>query len=415
MPGSHSLFSPSNGKRVAVCLRSLTHNANAPDRRTVFSESGTFDHEITDRCIDINKPRSEWKDPAQFVGTTHTFQQDGVHYTILFDEEHAHAVERNLDYIADLKGYRFAERRLEITPWTPSAAMLKARADLPQEVRQFGTTDHAVARPGHLDMVDYKYGKGVQVYAEKNIQLVLYALALIHDLDWAFSFKTVTLHVLQPYLDHFDTWETTVGELRELGAWIRHRFILALDKDAPYGPDPEACQFCAISGRCRAQAEAVSSHNALKFDDLSLEFENDPNILSMEELAYAWVHLRKLNQQRFEQIEQLLVPKMLGGLEVEGAKVVEGRSFRAFRSEHDATEKMSEAGIPPIKQYKRRMISPAQADKLTSKEGRKIIAEAVVKPPGNPTIVPSSDKRKPYHERHASKFDDLDSPETDEG
>jgi hypothetical protein len=58
--------------------------------------------------------------------------------------------------------------------------------------------------------------------------------------------------------------------------------------------------------------------------------------------------------------------------------------------------------------YTMKLISPAQAEKLVGKKKFGELNELVVKPPGKPTLVPDSDKRKAINENVEDMFDELE-------
>lgn len=79
----------------------------------------------------------------------------------------------------------------------------------------FGTVDAALAEVfGTLHVFDYKYGKGHVVDAEKNTQMIQYALGLAERYEW--NFEKVVVHILQPRGGNnwHKQWELTIDELK---------------------------------------------------------------------------------------------------------------------------------------------------------------------------------------------------------
>ena len=82
----------------------------------------------------------------------------------------------------------------------------------------FGTVDAAIVQEfGELHVFDYKYGKSL-VKAEKNTQMIQYALGLAEKFDWNFS--TVSMHIYQPRvgLDAHSVWTIPLEDLK--GFWL---------------------------------------------------------------------------------------------------------------------------------------------------------------------------------------------------
>ena len=80
------------------------------------------------------------------------------------------------------------------------------------------------------------------------------------------------------------------------------------------------------------------------------------------------------------------------GKEWNGFKVVEGRSVRKYSDEDAVAKAANKAGYRDI--YIQKLIGLTEMQKLMGKaEFEKVIVPLLIKPPGKPTLVPSSDKR----------------------
>src|SRR5690606_17957678 len=77
----------------------------------------------------------------------------------------------------------YVEQRLEFSPWVPEG---------------FGTGDAVIVSDDVLEIIDLKYGKGVQVDAENNPQLRLYALGAYNEFGALYDFQTVRMTIVQP-------------------------------------------------------------------------------------------------------------------------------------------------------------------------------------------------------------------------
>src|SRR5690625_4690335 len=97
----------------------------------------------------------------------------------------------------------------------------------------WGTADAAIVSADRIDVVDYKYGKGVLVRAQDNEQLMLYGLGVVHELGLKDN-TPVRLTVFQPRLNNVSTMETTA---KKLLAWrekvVKPAAKLALSDFAP--------------------------------------------------------------------------------------------------------------------------------------------------------------------------------------
>ena len=97
------------------------------------------------------------------------------------------------------------------------------------------------------------------------------------------------------------------------------------------------------------------------------------------------------------QIEDAALQRLLAGEEINGYKVVEGRSNRAFTDQDAAFDAIIAAGYDRDLLYERRPLTLSATEKLMGKaKFEEVAGQYVVKPHGAPTVVPITDKRPPY-------------------
>ena len=146
---------------------------------------------------------------------------------------------------------------------------------------QFGTSDPVIIQPEQRELIcmDLKYGRGVQVYAEQNEQLMLYALGALDEFGLLYEFDTVLLVIHQPRLNHLDEWRVSVAELRAFEKRALNAANLALDLAegvAPtevqhLTPGDDQCRFCKAKGTCPALRDQVLATVAGDFEMLTQE------------------------------------------------------------------------------------------------------------------------------------------------
>ena len=132
---------------------------------------------------------------------------------------------------------------------------------------QFGTSDTVILQPSRRRMrvEDLKYGRGVQVWAEYNEQLMLYALGALDEFDpLGEDFDEVVLAIHQPRLDHVDEWVVSVDTLRAfeqeaIKAGKTALSIVSLPEGgtAMLKPGDKQCMFCKAKG---PQCPALTNH-----------------------------------------------------------------------------------------------------------------------------------------------------------
>jgi hypothetical protein len=135
-----------------------------------------------------------------------------------------------------------------------------------------GTLDVSIVEEfGTLNICDLKYGRGLVVEPESNLQLLSYALAVAHE--YHYNFYKIALTILQPRIPHTNglvrTWTIGVDELKEYEAL----FAFAIDRCEAKNPEYRAgehCRFCRAKDICKEFPNAKYREACSDFDDLDL-------------------------------------------------------------------------------------------------------------------------------------------------
>lgn len=264
--------------------------------------------------------------------------------------------------------------------------LIEQRLDFSKYVPEgFGTGDCLIIADGTLHIIDFKYGQGVLVSAEDNPQMKLYALGALDLFDGIYDIEMASMTIYQPYRENAST--STVSK-ENLYQWaedvLKPKAELAFNGDGNYCPG-EWCQFCRAAVKCRARAEA-------KMKLATIEFALPP-LLSDEEIADILSSIGDLTNWANEIIAYATDAAVNHGKKWLGFKVVEGRSNRKYKDEEAVAEVAKNAGCRDI--YKQSLITITEMEKLMGKSKfNEILGELVMKPPGKPTLVPVSDKRR---------------------
>jgi len=242
-----------------------------------------------------------------------------------------------------------------------------------------------------LAVIDFKYGQGVRVEAEHNLQLAIYARSLL-DLKTTFKANSLELYIDQPRLGGRDWWSLTVDELYEFTEPIRDtaKKILA-GEDLKYEPSEETCQFCPIKANCPARQEMVVS----MFEELPVSEATGANLPEIDGLTERQMVLFKRHHKEFarwlKDVDAFIDGKVLGGADIDGLKIVEGRKGnRRWRDEAEAATYLVEHDVHPYEDPK--LISPTKASKMCA-----LPEDLVTRSDGRPIVVPSEDKRPTIH------------------
>lgn len=386
---AHSPLGPSSAERWINCPGSVALTRDLPDVDSEYSIEGTAAHTVleavrkgytiaTDGQIAVDLATGR-------VGRIVTQEMiDGAQYFI--------------DHMAELPGLEFNE--------------IKVRYEGVVE-NGFGTLDGAKATDDTLYIRDYKFGKGVMVFAERNAQLMLYAQGFIETFGYLFpNITKLDLGIVQPRLDHIDTWECTVEELSE---WVHGiaapAAIEAMGQRNPRVVAGDWCQFCKIKSTCtvRARKQFEAILDDFESVDHSIQAIKD-NVqhpgpgMSAEQLA-AIVHAAPGIRKWLTDIEGYAFERTASGEKIGDLKIVEGKSNRAWGNDaEEIGDRLTRMGIDP---WTTSLVSVAVAEKMIGKkEFAANAADLVTKPRGKPTLAIGTDRRPPMALDLINEFDD---------
>lgn len=399
--GKHAALGASNSQLWLNCAAMLNATAGVANSHSFASAEGTAAHRLAEWCL------NQKKDAKEFLGQEFQVGE----FTIVADEEMVDGVNAYLKYVKALPGKKFYEQELSYSTWVTDG---------------FGTADLVSISDYKCHVADFKYGKGVQVFADDhNSQLKLYALGVYSKFTslMRYKFKKFILHICQPRLEHFDSFEIDIEDLLKWAVEVVKPASKATQaKDAPFKPG-FWCQnyFCKIRDTCKARAEYMLVSPIDEFDNLDaftgkevttvphwiLDNDQVARILTVKSLVVSW----------YQELEKYALRELAHGRPVGDWKIVEGRSNRQWKgSEEDIAITLSLEGLEEDQIYPKELITPPAAEKLLGKS-KHIIGtgdspnDMVRKPPGAPTLVPGDDKRPPMTLKPELEFDNLDSPE----
>ena len=161
MTSAHSTWSASGFEQKMMCPGSHVLQQGKPRRSSQYAAEGTAAHQVLTWALQESRPA------AAYIGRV--IEADGFTFTV--DEDMAGHVQVCIDYVTDAagdEGVIFADIRVNYSQYL----------DTP-ELEAWGTADVIIARGDELIVIDFKYGMGVEVSAERNPQMSLYALGAL--------------------------------------------------------------------------------------------------------------------------------------------------------------------------------------------------------------------------------------------
>lgn len=362
--GAHAKLSASGSHRWLNCPGSVKAEENMPESNSPAASEGVCAHELAEHCL-LN---SVWAETL--IGELF----NGIEVT----REMADYVQQYVDYVKGFSGEHFYEVRVDFSAYVPEG---------------FGTCDALVIQnDGTMRVIDLKYGKGLQVFAENNSQAMLYALGALEDYGMIYDIDTIEITIHQPRLDHIDEWSIKVSDLLLWADTVKKTANLCLTDNAPRAPGEKQCQWCKFKPRCPEQKALVETTMLDMFDDIAPSTVISVDELSDDELQTA-MRNKKLIEGWLASVEKYITERLTNGESFPGYKIVEGRSLRQWSDEEVAQKVLLENGYDEKNLFTRKFVSVAQAEKLIGKKNRELITDLVVKPTGKPTLAPESDKR----------------------
>ena len=151
MPGNHAVLSASSSDRWIHCPPSARLCEIFDDVGSDYAAEGTDAHTLCEYRL-----RSALGLPAE----------DPVEKLSWYSEEMEECAEAYVSYVLELVE---AAKQAGSTP----TVLIEQKVDFSRWVNEgFGTADCVVIANGTLNIVDYKHGKGVEVSAEENSQMI---------------------------------------------------------------------------------------------------------------------------------------------------------------------------------------------------------------------------------------------------
>ncbi len=361
-PITHSVLGASAAERWIHCPPSARLTAGMQDEETSFAAEGTAAHAL---C--------EWK-----VRRALKMRAGRRPTSDYWTDEMEECTDDYRDYIMDLVGQAkqickdpvtMIEQHLDFSCWVPDG---------------YGTGDFLLVADGELNIVDFKFGRGVPVYADHNPQMMLYALGALELFDMLYDIQTVTMTIFQPRLSNISVWSIDADELyRWAEEDLKPKAEMASKGEGEYTPG-SWCRFCKARNQCRARAESFLELARMEF--------RPPALLSDEEIAEVMQQAEELSRWASDVMAYATAAAIEDGRHFEGYKIVEGRSVRKFTDTVAVEKAARDAGYTDI--YNKSLITLTAFEKLMGKEVfQDVLGPYVEKPKGKLTLVPVSDKR----------------------
>lgn len=366
---AHALLSASSAHRWLACTPSARLEEGFSDDTSEAAEEGTLAHELGELKL------RHYFYTTDFGKQKYTRAVNELKKQELWQDEMESHTEEYLDYVKNTAlaflnaPYVAIEKKVDFSAYVPEG---------------FGTADCILISGEVLQVIDFKYGKGVPVNAEGNPQLALYALGAYTAYATLYPIKHVRMSIVQPRLASVSEWECSLKELLAWGDYAKARAALAWEGKGDFAPGEKTCRFCRAKSQCRAR----SDHNIRLAFGMEL-----PPLISAKEAGRRLLELEDVVKYQ-KDLQDWALSECLAGKEVPGWKAVEGRGSRDWTDMDAAFKVLEKNGIPGAMLWEKKPATLAQVEKTVGKKAfAGFLGAYVTKKPGKPVLVRESDKR----------------------
>lgn len=380
----HAILSPSGASRWLNCPPSARLEQTFPDSSGEAAKEGTLAHALGELRLMMN-----------------LHMIDSYGYEIVKKE-----IEASPYYNEDLNDHasNYADYVIEAfnaaKAITPDAVIqIEAKLNLTDYVPEgFGTGDAVIIADGTMDIIDLKYGKGVNVSCENNKQMMLYALGGLREFDYMYDIQNVRMTIYQPRMDNISTFEMSVKDLQEWAEMVlKPTAKLAFEGKGEFKVG-DHCRFCRAKAVCKANANENLELAKYDFAESVLLTDSEvADILNRASAFKSWIASVE---------EMALTEAVEKGKNWPGYKLVEGRSNRVYSDEEKVANALIEKGFSEADIFTKKILGITAMEKaITKKTFETVLGDLVIKPQGKPTLVPESDKRSAWNSAESAKID----------
>lgn len=380
----HALISPSDSNRWINCPPAVRLTEHFPDSSSPFSVEGTAAHDLAEidlmlwaKMISKKEYNKRLKEIKSRVYEGFGEEWDGKQ---VYSEEMPEEVSKYTDYVKEL----YAKVASESLDYKIS---IESEIDLGDFIPEgHGFNDAEIMGDDVLHVIDLKYGKGVEVSAVENSQLMIYALGAYAKSGKSFGVQEIHLHIIQPRINNFSTWGIKVVDLLNWAEKIvKPRAQLAYKGQGERSAG-EWCRWCKIKARCKARADENLSLAKYEFKEYSL--------LSDEEIEDILLRVDEFKKWATD-IEDHAYEEAMNGKIWPKFKLVEGRSIRKYSDEEEVLKTLVAQGMQQDKITETKLLAITKLEKaIGKKQVNDLVGDLIVKPAGKLKLVERSDKRK---------------------
>ena len=245
----------------------------------------------------------------------------------------------------------------------------------------FGSSDIVGRLEGRAVILDWKFGDGVMVEAEENMQLMFYAAAAMRTPACAWAFDGVTeidCVIIQP--PYIRVWTTT---LDRIAAFERQLVRAVAASGLPKAPlaDGDWCKWCTAKPICPIKTGQLDRIKQVAMQ--SIDVDKLASYLAVADDVEDFIKsVRALAHQMLE-----------NDMPVPGYKLVAKRATRHWADPATAKARLLDLGLTETDVTKTELLSVAQSEKVLKKHKIDLPSDMVVAVSSGSTLAVDTDPR----------------------
>ncbi len=368
----HALLGASSASRWLNCTPSARLTEKIEDKSSEYAAEGTLAHSIGELLLRKELKLIKKKD---FDNELKTFKENELYYEGMIDE------------VSDYVDYAMEQYNAALAKTKDAKIFLEEKLDYSNYVPEgFGTGDCIIIADGEMEIIDLKFGKGVEVSPVDNPQLKLYGLGAYDKYGFIYGIEKIKMTIAQVRLNNISSSDISSEMLEE---WVenelRPKAKLAYAGKGETVPG-EWCGFCKVKATCKARAEINT--------EFYQEHNKDSKLLDTVEIAEILAVADEIKKWA-DDVQAYALETALEGTKYPGWKLVEGRSNRKITDEDALATKLIDEGYQEDKIYKPKALEGiTNLEKIVGKKNFADISAGLIgKPPGKPVLVTIDDKR----------------------
>ena len=368
MPDIHLEKGSSNCERRLACPGSVQLSRGMPNTSSVFANAGTACHFVMEEMhlLEDGDPIAHAQAHLGHHVSNHTLNQDDIAMVVSAWQD---------GWLPLVEAHNIEIMEPEVF------------ATLREDVG--GTGDIVAVSKDQTTLIigDYKFGKGHQVFAKDNAQLLFLAMCVIYGessvSDLVAGIEDVVMAIIQPNdrgLPVLRSWRVSMDVIVDFKA--QHDLNLReVEKPGAALALGDHCKFCPARTICPEQTGAA--HRALLMDPEDLGMLTEA--MALVDTVEGWASSVRVAVK--EQLE--------AGAQVPGYKLVLGQNRKRWALKESELFKALQRKLGKKNMVEEKLLSPAQMIKMVKASGKKVDLDQYIETYSTGLVVAPEDSPKP--------------------